>query len=94
MDGPQPLQGIQHGERAGPGWQVPPSTALVLGCQSSSRAAYWDFPLINSQFCFFMSQLIIRKPPVGRKNISLLNIPGWHCWMRQLSDGWAPWGGG
>lgn len=67
---------------------VPPSTALVLGCQSSSRAAYWDFPPINSQFCFFMSRLIIYKLLVRRRNISLPSILGW--W---LGDGWAPRGG-
>lgn len=36
-----------------------PALPLVLACQSTSRAVYWDFPLINSQFCFSTSQLVI-----------------------------------
>lgn len=36
-----------------------PALLLVLGLQSSSQAVCWDFPLINSQFCFSMSQLVI-----------------------------------
>lgn len=73
---------------------MPPSTALVLGCQSFCQTDYWIFPLINSQFCLFMSWLIIYKPLMGRENISLPSILRWCCWMCRLSGRWAPWGGG